>query len=323
MKIDPHVHCRDGAENYKETIAHVMTLCDQQGVDMVFDMPNTSPPLLTAADLEQRLRLVPDAARDRYRVFLGATADPEQLRQAVELVHEREEVVGLKLFAGPSVGALAIASESAQQMVYRALAEFKYQGIIALHCEKESLFHATFDPMQPSTHALARPPEAENESIRDQINFAGDAGFQGTLHICHISGTGALDVIRCARAAAAAGGGGPRLTCAVTPHHLLWSSSQMNGTAGLLYKVNPPLREPSDNIALRTALKQGEIDWIETDHAPHPLCDKIYPPYASGFPSLCLYRNLVEEVLPFWGMDEDAIRRVTCDNICRTFGISK
>ncbi|MCA1809401.1 MAG: dihydroorotase, partial [Lentisphaerae bacterium] len=133
----------------------------------------------------------------------------------------------------------------------------------------------------------------------------------------------ALDVIRCARAAAAAGGGGPRLTCAVTPHHLLWSSSQMNGTAGLLYKVNPPLREPSDNIALRTALKQGEIDWIETDHAPHPLCDKIYPPYASGFPSLCLYRNLVEEVLPFWGMDEDAIRRVTCDNICRTFGISK
>lgn len=316
MKIDPHVHCRDGFENYKETIAHVFRLCDEQGVDIVFDMPNTNPPLLTEVGVEQRLRLVPETARDRYRMFLGVTADPEQLRRAVTLVRDHPAVIGLKMYAGKSVGSLSVSTESAQQMVYRTLTELGYTGVLATHCEKESLFQGEFDPIQPSSHAAERPPESEAESIRDQVKFALAAGFKGTLHICHISSIAALDALRAARAAP---DGGLRLTCGVTPHHLLWSSTQMKGAAGLLYKVNPPLREPADNVAVRTALKQGEIDWIESDHAPHPLCEKLYPPYASGFPSLCLYRNLIEEVLPFWGLSTETIEKITCTNIRKTF----
>ncbi len=311
------MHCRDGRESYKETIAHVFTLCDQQGVDMIFDMPNTNPPLLAEADLEQRLALVPAAARDRYKTFIGATADPEQLRQAAALARAHPSVVGLKLYAGPSVGTLAVAAEAAQQLVYRTLAECGYTGVLAVHCEKAVLLRNVFDPAQPSTHADARPPAAETASIDDQVEFARAAGFRGTLHICHVTSAAALEAIRRARQA---GGAGPlRITCGVTPHHLLWSAAQMRGPTGLLYKVNPPLRAPADNAALRAALKHGEIDWIESDHAPHALCEKIYAPYAAGFPSLCLYRNLVEEMLPAWGLDEITIHNATGGNIRQVF----
>ncbi len=312
MTIDPHVHCRDGREGYKETIAHVFKLCDEQGVGMIFDMPNTQPPLLSERDADARLQLVPPGEKRRYRMYLGATADPAQLRAAAAAVANHEYLIGLKLYAGRSVGALAVVSERDQQAVYRTLAEAGYTGVLAAHCEKESLFVNAFDPKQPPSHSLARPAAAEAQAIADQVRFAETAGFRGSLHICHVSSAAGLAAVRAAR-------GRVKITCGVTPHHLLWSSAQAAGPAGLLYKVNPPLREPSDTVALRQALKNGEIDWIETDHAPHPVSEKLYPPYASGYPALCLYRRLVEELLPCWGLDGGRIRSVTGDGARRVF----
>lgn len=312
MIIDPHVHCRDGRESYKETIAHVLKLCDEQGVAMIFDMPNTDPPLLGERDAEARLELVPPGARRRYRMYLGVTAEPAQLRAAAAAVAASEHIIGLKLFAGRSVGSLAVVSEQDQRQVYRMLAEAGYTGVLAAHCEKETLFTTAFDPRQPQTHSLARPASAEAQAIADQARFAEAAGFKGTLHICHVSSAAGIEAIRRAR-------NGMKLTCGVTPHHLLWSANHAQGETGLIYKVNPPLREPADNIALRQALKDGVIDWIESDHAPHPLSEKLYPPYASGYPALCLYRRLVEELLPCWGLSGERIREVTGDAVRRTF----
>ncbi len=312
MIIDPHVHCRDGRENYKETIAHVLKLCDEQGVSMIFDMPNTDPPLLSEGDAESRLKLVPVGGRRRYRMYLGATADPIQLRAAAAAVANQEHIIGLKLYAGRSVGALAVVAEHDQQLVYRILADVGYTGVLAAHCEKESLFVNAFDPKQPQTHSLSRPVVAEAQAIADQVRFAEAAGFQGGLHICHISSAAGLDTVREAR-------GKLKITCGVTPHHLLWSTSQAAGATGLLYKTNPPLREPSDVVILRKALKDGEIDWIETDHAPHPISEKLYPPYASGYPALCLYQMLMKELLPCWGLSSDRIREVTGGAIRRAF----
>ncbi len=312
MRIDPHVHCRDGAENYKETIVHVLDLCDQQGVDIIFDMPNTTPPLLTLREAEARRTLVPKSAWRRYRLYLGVTADSKQLRQAAAAVTNSELVIGLKLYAGRSVGSLALTSEQDQRQVYQTLAEVNYQGVLAVHCEKESLCSNVFDPQRPATHAAARPAAAEIQAIADQITFAESAGFQGVLHICHISAAGSLELIR-QRAHKI------KITCGVTPHHLLWSTAQLRGPDGLLYKLNPPLREAADCVALRQALKDGAIDWLETDHAPHPLCEKLYPPYASGYPALCLYHSLTEEFLPAWGLDPLRIREVTGGAIRRIF----
>lgn len=316
MRIDPHVHCRDGKQSYKETIAHVLKLCDEQGVDIIFDMPNTDPPLLTERDVEERLALVPREGLARYRIYMGATADERQLRAAAQLADQHGHVIGLKLYAGQSTGTLGLQHEQDQRNVYRILAEADYHGVLAVHAEKESLFTRSFSAAHPASHSQARPPQAETASITDQIAFARTANFKGTLHICHISTAASLELVKAARAEL-------NITCGVTPHHLLWSSSHMKGPEGLLYKVNPPLRELADNVALRQALKLGEIDWIETDHAPHPISEKLYAPFASGYPSLCLYRSLVEEILPYWGVNESIIKNITGAAIRRVFGERK
>lgn len=316
MRIDPHVHCRDGRQAYKETITHVLKLCDEQGVDIIFDMPNTDPPLLTERDMEARLALVPRDDLKRYRIYLGATTDERQLREAASLVNQCQQVIGIKLYAGHSVGALAVPGEAEQRKVYALLAAANYHGVLAVHAEKEALFKRSFDSAQPASHCLARPPQAETASIADQITFARATNFQGTLHICHISTAASLEIVKAARQEL-------NITCGVTPHHLLWSADHMKGREGILYKVNPPLRQVADTIALRQALKQREIDWIETDHAPHAISEKLYPPYESGYPSLCLYRSLVEEVLPYWGVSEAAIKDITSIAIQRVFGERK
>ncbi len=312
MRIDPHVHCRDGAQSHKETIAHALKLCDAQCVDVIFDMPNTDPPITTPANVEQRFKLVPGCARDRYRLFVGAVPDERRLADAVDMVRGLEGVVGLKLYAGESVGDLAVTGENEQRGIYRTLAALGYEGVLAVHCEKQALLTKSFDPSAPATHALSRPPEAETASISDQIRFARDSGFRGTIHVCHVSTAASVALVEEARKDL-------RITCGVTPHHLLWTSDHYLRPDGLLYKINPPLRGESDVLALRSALKQGLIDWIETDHAPHALSEKLHPPYASGYPSLCLYRGLVEEMLPAWGLDEDIINKLTCANIARAF----
>lgn len=310
MRIDPHVHCRDGAESHKETIAHALRLCDAQGVDVIFDMPNTTPPIIAPRDVEQRMKLVPQGARDRYRLYMGATSDARQLTEAAELVREFESVIGLKLYAGESVGDLAVIGARNQRKIYQQLAELGYKGLLAVHCEKQSAITNAFDPANPASHAIARPAVAETASIADQVRFARESGFQGTLHICHVSTAASVALIEEARKKI-------RITCGATPHHLLWTSDHYLRPDGLLYKVNPPLRDESDVLGLRTALKQGLIDWIETDHAPHALSEKLYPPYASGYPSLCLYRNLIEEILPSWGLTQEMIGNLTYSNISR------
>ena len=330
MRIDPHVHCRDGRQSYKETIEHVFRLCDQNGIDVIFDMPNTDPPILRTEDVENRLALVPKNDLLRYRVFLGATPDENQLKEAVSLAKECKHVAGIKMYAGQSVGPgfaaqasprregsaeashMGITAENDQRKIYEALAALGYHGVLAVHCEKESMCKTEFDPQKPITHCRSRPVQAETRAIEDQIRFTRASGFRGILHVCHVSTAESVASIRSVRAEI-------RITCGVTPHHLLWSNTQMNNRDGLLYKVNPPLREMNDCIALRQALKAGEIDWIETDHAPHPISEKLYPPYASGFPSICLYGDLVDNILPLWGFDKNMIKNVTCDNIKNMF----
>lgn len=314
MRIDPHVHLRDEEQNYKETIAHGLTTAKKAGVDYVFDMPNTQRPILTKKDVERRLGHVPEGEKGRYFLYIGATADAAQLKDAANLVEKIKEVIGIKMFAGKSTGTLEITDEAEQRNVYQTLADCGYQGVLAVHCEKESYITDTFDSKNPITHATSRPDVAEVESVKDQLRFAKETGFGGTLHICHASTKKSVELVDEARKEM-------KITCGVTPHHLLWDDSRMNDDHGLLYKMNPPLRSKEDVEALRGYLKEGKIDWIETDHAPHTVGEKLYDGYPSGFPSLYLYKELVEEFLPKWGLSEEQIEDITYNNIVKTFNL--
>ena len=68
IMIDPHVHCRDGKQAYKETIEHVLKVAQEQGVKKIFDMPNTDPPILYEKDVQERLKLVPEYPPSRQHI---------------------------------------------------------------------------------------------------------------------------------------------------------------------------------------------------------------------------------------------------------------
>jgi dihydroorotase len=212
---------------------------------------------------------------------------------------------------------MGIGDVDQQALVYRTLAALGYTGVLAVHCEKEALMKAdAWDPAQPASHARARPPAAEVASVDDQMRLAAAASFRGTLHVCHISTPWAVDLLRNTHGGALPG---LRVTCGLTPHHALLDAALMEEEDGLLLKVNPPLRpKPLPALMLRR-LRDGAVDWIETDHAPHTRQDKTEG-FASGIPGLPFYPRFVR-MLREGGMNEETLAGLTHGAICREFGI--
>jgi len=219
--------------------------------------------------------------------------------------------------------------------------------LIAVHCEKEREMHSPtiWDPEKPYTHTTARRPEAEVYSVKDQIELAEDAGFKGTLHICHISVPRTLKDIEDIRKRNYAGF---RITCGLTPHHALlydkmmsseyWGSVRFNpfhGASipremfGLALKMNPPLRERWMQQYMINALIKGRINCVETDHAPHTLKDKItgekdgriWKGYASGIPGFPFLPHFIKILRERHEMSQETIDNITHNNIVQMFGL--
>lgn len=313
--IDPHVHCRGEEWSDEATIAGTIKLAISQGVGMIFNMPNVARPVTNRQRVQERLALVPKNQRKYYRLYVGLTGEEGQIDEAVWCYNNISEVIGLKMFAGKSVGDLSVIEEKDQRLVYRHLSEQRFKGVLAVHCEKESLLRPElWDPANPISHTWARPNEAEIVSVRDQIRFAKEERFTGHIHICHVSRSESVYLVNIAKK------DGLRISCGATPHHLMCDQSMMDQEDGLVYKMNPPLRSQKSVLWLRVQLRAGEIDWIETDHAPHTLEEKMGLPYLSGYPSLELYREFVTEFLPGLGLSLPEIKALTRDNIIRIFG---
>ena len=312
---DAHVHFRDWNQSSKETILHGMLVGAKAGFDIFFDMPNCNPPLTDRATIERRLEKGLEAERilkDKgfpvhYHIYCGTTADRNQFTEVVKAYNDLfPRVCGLKMFASQSTGNMGIVEEDNQRSVYRTLTAESYTGIIAVHCEKESLFR-----LQETQHSRKRPPESEEQSVRDQIRFAEESGFKGTLHIAHISTRGALEAVREARERKLI-----RITCGATPHHILLNDTKETE----IVKMNPPLRNEENRLAVWNALFDGTVDWIESDHAPHTLEDKKNG--ASGLPGfegmLLTIRKLRQA-----GMTEARLEELLCTNALKAFRINE
>jgi dihydroorotase len=292
-------------------------------------MPNTDPPLTSREAIARRIKDADTAVRELgvpifHGLYAGITPDPAQIEEAVKAWRGLfPRVVGLKMFAGHSTGKMGIVGRESQEQVYKRLASLGFQGVLAVHCEKEELLKKLpdggpdWDPGSPATHAQARPPSAEVASVNDQKELARASGFRGTLHIAHISTPWALDLLR--------GRHTPdevlafRLTSGLTPHHALLDETRMDGPKGILLKTNPPLRPAPMPSMMLDHLIKGEIDWIETDHAPHTLKDKTEG-FASGIPGLP-FHPLFLDLLRARGLPEARIDELAHDAICRVFGI--
>ncbi|MBW2981622.1 dihydroorotase [Candidatus Woesearchaeota archaeon] len=337
--IDPHVHLRDGQkQRHKETVKHGLYVAWKAGVDAVFEMPNTSPELVSRETIEDRIKLADHAIEELKRehpkfkiwhgLYAGVTPDPEQIKKIIEIYNDhrlkKQRVVGLKMFAGKSVGDLEIIEEEKQRLVYETLSELGYEGVLAVHCEKEAYMDSRlWNPENPFTHTIARPPKAEVESVMDQITYAENSGFKGTFHVCHVSVPETLETIEIAREDV-----GFKITCGLTPHHAMLYNSLMMGENGLYLKMNPPLRPIEMQEKMLQALIDGRIDWIESDHAPHTLAEKLgkdldrngNPTYASGIPGLPFIPRFINRLVKR-GLSPSRIDDLTHNNIEKTFCI--
>jgi len=323
--IDPHVHLRDWGQAGKETLRHGLSVAWRAGLDAVFEMPNTDPPLVARDAILRRIDDA-DAARAALRipivhgVYAGLTPVPRQIEEAVRAWKDLfPRVVGLKMFAGHSTGRMGIVDPREQALVYRTLAALAFTGVLAVHCEKESLLRpADWDPSRPVSHARARPPAAEVASVNDQKKLAEKARFRGTLHVCHISTPWAVDLLRGRHEETRRDDEQAfRVTCGLTPHHALLEAGLMAQKEGLLLKVNPPLRPRPVPALMMQKLLDGDIDWIETDHAPHTRADKLER-HASGFPGLAFLPRFTG-LLSERGLSRARIEELTHGAVCRAF----
>ena len=304
--IDPHVHLRDWGQSSKETILHGMSIAGEAGFTRLFDMPNTSPACTDRDTILSRLADGGEAAEKTgvsYHLYAGLTSDPEQVKE-MAAVHDElfPLVIGLKMFAGQSTGNMGIIGRERQRIVFSALAESGYSGVLAV-----------LVPGRWETHSEARPAAAETESVRDLIELATETGFRGTLHICHVSAASTIELVREKRLSSPF-----RITMGATPHHALLSVQDAVIHDRYL-KMNPPLRTAADRDAVFAALSDGTIDWAESDHAPHTIEDKEKG--ASGIPGipgmLLLLSKLRES-----GVPEQRLEAIFGNAAASAFGIA-
>ncbi|MDP2947105.1 MAG: hypothetical protein Q8N88_03235 [Nanoarchaeota archaeon] len=326
MYFDGHIHCRDWGEKDKETVKHGLETALMSGVDGILDMPNTKPAIITKEKALRRIALTDSYGLPVfYGILMGVTPNPQQIREAVETYREFfPRVAGLKMFAGRSTNNLSVIEPKEQELVYKTLSDCGYGGILVVHCEKQGFIDDNkFDYKNPITHCLARPPEAELESAKDQFAFGWKYEFRGTIHVAHVSALITADYISaCKKNLGFNEISRLKISCGVTPHHLFLDESVMLGEDGNYYKVNPPLRMVKDNVGLLKHLKSGTFTCIETDHAPHLLLEKLSTHPPSGIPGIHLWPKIAKKLEEI-SFTQKQIDDLTFFNAVRLFALEK
>lgn len=312
--IDPHVHLRDWKQSDKETIAHGLRVARKAGIERVFDMPNTNPPLTDKEVVLDRLALGTAEARKLgmgYHVYLGLTDDEKQVESMVNLYGQLFPLtIGLKMFLSHSTGNMGLVTEASQRKVVRKLSDLDFTGVLAVHAECEEMNNpALFDPSDFSTHSLARPRESEIAMVGRIIGICKEEGFKGHLHIAHISVKESVEAVLEAR------NNGLSISSGATAHHALYDYSEAHDNSRGL-KMNPPLRSAADRDFIFSSLLDGKIDLVESDHAPHTLEDKEKG--ASGIPGFSGTLLLLNR-LRLAGATEERLKDLFGGNAIRIF----
>jgi dihydroorotase (multifunctional complex type) len=259
--IDVHVHLREPGGEHKEDLTTGTCAALAGGVTTVFAMPNTNPPITSAAAFYDIMARAAAKAVCDYGFYVGATPD-----NAAEAARLADQAVGLKMYIGSSTGTLLVDQLPAQIAHFEA---YPADRIIAVHAEDEAAVQ------HYAARGQRRPPICAALATAHAIALAEQIGRR--LHICHVSTGYEMTLIRDAKAR------GLDITCEVAPHHLFMTLDDEE-RIGSLGRVNPPLRSGDDVDALWA--QRDVIDMIATDHAPHTLAEKAGDLPPSGMPGL-------------------------------------
>ena len=261
--VDPHVHLRTPGQEHKEDLETGTRAAAAGGFCAVIAMPNTDP-VLDSAPLLRALR---DQAAREARVpvhFLAAITRGLEGTQLTEMAELRSEgALGFTDDGRPVTDAGVLR----RAMRYQKLCG----GVIALHEEDPSL---SAGGVMAEGEASARLGMAGIPAVSESTMIARDGALAGLedarVHVQHLSARISVEALAAAKAA------GARITGEACPHHLLLTDEEVL-SLDTRFKMNPPLRTADDRAALVEALRDGTIDCVATDHAPHARDEKEVP----------------------------------------------
>ncbi|MCO7565120.1 dihydroorotase [Pseudomonas sp. S 311-6] len=281
--IDDQVHFREPGAAHKGTIASESRAAVAGGITSFMDMPNTSPPTLDLAALQEKKARAAATSVANYGFHFGVSKDNLDIVASLD----PGSVAGVKVFMGASTGDMLVDDPRTLERLFANV-----PTILLAHCEhtpsilaNEARLRERYgDFIPPAMHPLIRDAAACLRSSTLAVQLARQFGTR--LHVLHLTTAQELQLFEPGPVA------GKRITAEVCVHHLLFDDRDY-ASLGHLIKCNPAIKTRADRDALRQALQCDRIDVIGTDHAPHTLTQKqrSYALAPAGLP-------LVQHALP-------------------------
>jgi len=305
---DVHVHLREPGFLYKETIESGTKACARGGYTAVCSMPNLNPAPDSAENLKVQLDAIKNAAVIDVYPF-GTITKESKGEELSDMTALSESVIG---FSDDGRGVQSL------DMMKRAMSNAKRLGkIISAHCEDNSMLNGGYihDGLYAKEHGhKGICSMSEWGPIKRDLELVRETGC--SYHVCHISTKESVELIRQAKK------DGLDVTCETAPHYLVLSDKDLQEDGR--FKMNPPLRSEEDRLALIEGIKDGTIDMIATDHAPHSAEEKSkglkdslmgVVGIETAFP--ILYTHLVKTNI----ITLEKLLALLCDNPRKRFGI--
>lgn len=270
--IDDQVHFREPGLTHKGDIQSESRAAVMGGTTTYIEQPNTNPPALTLEELEKKYARAAQVSAANYSFSLGASnSNLEEILRA-----DLRTISGVKVFMGSSTGNLLVDNHDALEKLFA-----QSPHMIITHCEDEATIRRNMeeakaqfgDDIPMAWHPRIRSEEACFLSSSFAVDLAKK--HNSRLHIYHISTdkethlfSNELPLVK------------KRITAEACIHHL-WFNDEDYDSKGSLIKWNPSVKKESDRLGIWQALKEGRIDVVATDHAPHTLEEK-QKPYAQA-----------------------------------------
>ena len=269
--IDSQVHFREPGVEHKEDLATGTAAAALGGVTAIFEMPNTNPLTLTAADMADKVRRGREKAWTDFAFFIGAAAENVE---NLPMLERQEGVSGVKLFMGSSTGSLLVDNDEDIRRVFLS-------GVrrVAIHAEDEPRLlerrHLAVDTVL--NHPVWRDEVVAYRATERVLKIARETGRR--IHVLHITTKEEIELLAEYKDIA---------TVETTPQHLTLSSPDCYERLGSYAQMNPPIRGEEHRQGLWQGVRDGVVDVIGSDHAPHTKEEKAnaYPASPSGMPGV-------------------------------------
>ena len=288
--IDDQVHFREPGLTRKANIYTESKAAVAGGVTSYMEMPNTKPPALTIEELEKKYAIAKVDSLANYSFYMGTSNTNAE--EAIRI--DPKNICGVKVFMGSSTGNMLVDDADALHEIFK-----HSPTLVAIHSESETIVQNNLkahiekygDDIPDDLHPVIRSVEACEESTKKAIQIANETG--GRLHILHISTEEELKYFDNTIPMKE-----KKITSEVCAHHLYFDRDDY-ARLGALIKCNPAIKESRHKKAILEAVKDGRIDVLASDHAPHTWQEKSNP-YTSSPSGLPLVAHTLNILLEFY-----------------------